>query len=357
MTPHNERVRRYGMLWAALIACWASGCSDDRVPQRIGGGGATSIEPLINAWQPDYFRSSGVQVDYIGTGSGNGAQQMIRRAIVFGCTDSPLNAEQLSAARAIGGEVVHLPLAITGVVPICNIPGLAEHQFIQFSGEALAGIYLGEITRWNDPALVSLNADVPLPDLPIKVVSRSEPSGTTAIFADYLARARPENWQQNNMGQGPSVAFAVGIRQKGNPGVAGEVRRNPGAIGYVELTYAAQMGGTVTFGAVRNRHGLSVRASPASITAAAASIQDYPDDLCFSLIDAPGVECYPICGAVWAAFYRNQSRRDGQLLVDFLRWATSKKQGQALAPLLGYAPLPNALIERVGAKLNGIVLE
>lgn len=347
--------RRSAAVLLALVA--ACGCRDDRAPQRIGGGGATSIEPLVNAWQPAYFQSSGVQVDYIGTGSGNGVQQMIRRAITFGCTDSPLNSEQLAAARAIGGEVVHLPLAVTGVVPICNIPGFSEPQPIRFSGPVLAAIFLGDIVAWNDPALVALNPGLALPNLPIKVVSRSEPSGTTAIFAEYLARSRPELWREHNMGHGPSVAFAVGIRQKGNPGVAGEVRRNPGAIGYVELTFAAQLGRTVIFGAVRNRHGHFVLASPASITAAAASISEYPDDLCFSLIDAPGAECYPICGADWAVFYQSQPRREGQLLVDFLRWATAKDGGQAAAPKLGYAALPDALIDRVRARLDRVNLD
>lgn len=340
-----------------LVAVAAGGCSDNRALPRIGGGGATSIEPLINAWQPEYFRVSGVQVDYIGAGSGNGVQQMIRRALTFGCTDSPLNSEQLAAAKAIGGPVVHLPLAITGVVPICNVPGIEAPRTIRFSGSTLAAIFLGEITNWNDPALTALNPDLPLPNLPIKVVSRSEPSGTTSIFAEYLSHSRPELWRERNMGHGPSVAFAVGIRQKGNPGVAGEVRRNKGAIGYVELTYAAQMGGTVTFGAVRNRHDQFVQANPTSITAAAASIREYPDDLCFSLIDAPGADCYPICGADWAVFYQTQSAREGRLLLDFLRWATSKDAGQVVAPKLGYAPLPDALIERVRTRLDRVILD
>src|SRR5438132_1296513 len=150
----------------ALMLGTLAGCSDSATP-RIIGGGATSIEPLVNTWQPAYFAEHGVQVDFIGTGSGNGVQQMIRRAILFGCTDAPLNAEQLDAARTIGGEVVHIPIAISGVVPICHLPGVPENQPIYFSDPALADIFLGTITRWNDPILRDLNPGVQLPDLPI----------------------------------------------------------------------------------------------------------------------------------------------------------------------------------------------
>jgi phosphate transport system substrate-binding protein len=266
----------------------AAGCHPGPIPQRIGGGGATSIEPLVNTWQPAYATLRGVQVDYTGTGSGNGVQQMIRRAIRFGCTDAPLNSEQLGSAHSIGGEVIHLPLAINGVVPIYRVPIGAEIVPLRFSGPVLADIFLGEITRWNDAMLIALNPGIALPDLPIVVVSRSEPSGTTAVFAAYLAKHRPHLWREHNMGRGPSTAFAVGIRQKGNPGVAGEVLRNAGAIGYVDLTYAMHMSRPVGFGAVRNRAGSFIRATPASIMAAAASMNKYPEDLCFSLIDAAG---------------------------------------------------------------------
>lgn len=348
---------RASLVVAASIAGILAGCNSADSPPRIGGGGATSIEPLINSWQSAYYASHGVQVDYIGAGSGNGVQQMIRRAIQFGCTDSPLNPEQLRMAQSIGGPVLHVPLAITGVVPVCRVPGIADSTVLRFSGSALAGIFLGEIVNWNDPVLRELNPETRLPDLPIKVVSRSEPSGTTAIFAEYLARSQPALWQEQNMGQGPNVAFAVGIRQKGNPGVAGEVRRNPGAIGYVELTYATRMGRTVSFGAVRNRHGQFVVASPDSITAAVASLRDYPDDLCFSLIDALGPDCYPICGADWAVFYRTQPAQNGRRLVEFLRWATTRDAGQAQAASLGYAPLPEPLIRGAHAKLDSVIFD
>ena len=170
------------------------GCQIGSPPPRIVGGGATSIEPLVNSWQAAYFAETGVQVDYIGAGSGNGVQQMIRRAILFGCTDSPLNAEQMAAAQAIGGEVLHIPLTITGVTPICHVPGVPDGVAVRFSGDALARIFLGEITRWNDPALTALNPGLDLPDLAIRVISRSEPSGTTAIFAERRSCGRGTTW-------------------------------------------------------------------------------------------------------------------------------------------------------------------
>jgi phosphate ABC transporter phosphate-binding protein len=282
---------------------------------------------------------------------------MIRRAIRFGCTDAPLNFEQLGSAHSIGGEVIHLPLAINGVVPIYRVPSGAEIVPLRFSGQVLADIFLGEITRWNDAMLVALNPGIALPDLPIVVVSRSEPSGTTAVFAEYLAQHRPDLWREHNMGRGPSTAFAVGIRQKGNPGVAGEVLRNAGAIGYVDLTYAMHMSRPVGFGAVRNRAGSFIRATPASIMAAAASMNTYPEDLCFSLIDAAGENSFPICGANWAVFYRKQPAAAGRLLLDFLRWAIDRDGGQQYAADLGYAPLPAALLELARAKLDSVRLD
>jgi len=353
---HYTECRGCRVASGVLLACLV-GCSAGPHPERIIGGGATSIEPLINAWQPTYAAEHGLQVDYTGAGSGNGVQQMIRRAILFGCTDAPLNSEQVDAARIVGGEVIHLPLAICGVVPICSIPGIPDGAIPQFSGDVLARIFLGDITHWNDPAVRQLNPAIDLPNHPIKVVSRSEPSGTTAVFAEYLSAACPELWRRSNMGRGPSVAFAVGIRQKGNPGVAGEVFRNPGAIGYVDLTYAMHMSRPISFGSVRNQTGHFVRATTENIAAAAASLQRIPDDLCFSLIDSAGSESYPICGVNWAVFYKRQTGSTGRLLVDFLHWAIRHDGGQQFTASLGYASLPSALEMLASRKLDTVQLD
>jgi phosphate ABC transporter phosphate-binding protein len=331
----------------------AAGCSPSD-PPRLDGGGATFIEPLMLKWQRVYERETGVQVDYTGTGSGNGVQQMTRQALAFGCTDAPMNDEQLERARAINGEVIHIPLAMGGVVPIYRLPGVPNDQSLRFSGPVLADIFLGDVTSWDDPAIAELNPGVSLPALPIRVISRSDPSGTTAIFAEYLEKSSPEKWKAKEMGRGTAVSFAVGIRQKGNPGVAGEVGRLDGAIGYVELTFAQHMRGRLSFGAVRNRAGTFVVAAPDSVTAAAASIATIPDDLCFSLVDAPGADAYPISGTDWAVFYRNQPPGRGRVIADFLRWATAKDKGQRYAAPLGYAPLPDRLIEKVQEKLNQV---
>jgi phosphate transport system substrate-binding protein len=330
-----------------------AGCSPSDAP-RLDGGGATFIEPLMLKWQRVYERETGVQVDYTGTGSGNGVQQMTRQALAFGCTDAPMNAEQLEKASAINGEVVHIPLAMGGVVPIYRLSAIPADQPLQFTGQVLADIFLGDITRWDDPAIQALNSGAALPALPIKVVSRSDPSGTTAIFAEYLEKSRPERWQAKGMGRGTAVSFAVGIRQKGNPGVAGEVGRLDGAIGYVELTFAQHMRDRVALGAVQNRAGQFVVATPESVTAAAASIANLPDDLCFSLVDMPGADAYPISGTDWAVFYRHQPAGRGRIIADFLRWATANDKGQRYAAPLGYAPLPERLIEKVHDKLNGL---
>ena len=338
-----------------LVAACAvfAGCSSNDSP-RLDGGGATFIEPLMLKWQRVYERETGVQVDYTGTGSGNGIQQMTRMALAFGCTDAPMNSEQLDKARTINGEVVHIPLAMGGVVPIYRLPSLAENQTLRFTGPVLADIFLGDITRWDDPALQELNPGLTLPSLAIRVVSRSDPSGTTAIFAEYLAKARPDKWKDRKMGKGTSASFSVGIRQKGNPGVAGEVGRLDGAIGYVELTFAKHMKDKVAFGAVRNKEGNFVVASPESVTAAAASLTAVPDNLCFSLVDAPGRDSYPISGTDWAVFYRAQPAGRGPVIIAFLRWVTAPDKGQRYAAPLGYAPLPELLIDKVRAKLNRV---
>jgi phosphate ABC transporter phosphate-binding protein len=329
------------------------GCSSSDAP-RLDGGGATFIEPLMLKWQRVYERQTGVQVDYTGTGSGNGVQQMTRQVLAFGCTDAPMNAEQIQDARAINGEVIHIPLAMGGVVPIYRLSDVPSDDALRFTGPVLADIFLGDITRWDDPALCELNPGVALPVVPITVISRSDPSGTTAILAEYLEKSRPERWKQKEMGRGTSVAFAVGIRQKGNPGVAGEVARMEGAIGYVELTFAQHMRDRVAFGAVRNRAGQFVVATPESVTAAAASLPEIPDNLCFSLVDLPGADAYPISGTDWAVFYRDQPPGRARIISDFLRWATSKDKGQRYAAPLRYAPLPERLIEKVHVKLSQV---
>jgi phosphate transport system substrate-binding protein len=345
------RATTYSLIILAVI-----GCTEKRAP-RPDGGGATFIEPLMLKWQRVYERDTGVQIDYTGVGSGNGVQQMMHRSILFGCTDVPMTTDQLHRANETGGQVVHVPLALGGVVPIYRLAGISGDRPLRFSGRVLAEIFLGEITHWNDPSIGELNPGVKLPDQPIKVVSRSDPSGTTALWAEYLAEMRPALWAKHNMGRGMDAAFPVGVRQKGNPGVAGEVGRLDGAIGFVELAFARHMTHDVAIAAVRNRAGNYVRASPESVAAAGASLAEIPDDLCFSIVDAAGPDSYPVSGADWAVFYRRLPADRGRPFVAFLRWATSQEGGQRFAADLGYAPLPDRMIERIGRVLDSVEFE
>lgn len=316
---------------------------------RVNAGGSTFINPLMTKWAKVYHEKTGVKVDYSSTGSGNGIQQMINRTIDFGCTDAPLNEEQLAKAAGIGGDVLHVPLTLGAIVPAYNLPGVSKS--VRFTGPILADIYLGKIQKWNDPALQALNGDLALPDLNIAPIYRSDGSGTTYVFTDYLCKVSPEFQQQ--VGKGTSVRWpSVGIGQKGNEGVAGHITRTPGALGYVELIYAINQ--NLSFGAVQNREGEFVAASMESVTIAARnSLARIPDDLRFSLTDPPGKESYPITGTVWAVLYADQSRgTKGPVIVEFLRWAIS--EGQQYCKDLHYAPLPEELTARASRKLDEV---
>jgi phosphate transport system substrate-binding protein len=298
----------------------------------------------MSKWASVYAREMGVEVNYQSVGSGGGIQQMTVRTFDFGCSDAPLNDEQLRKAQASGGLVLHIPLAMGGVVPAYNLPGV--EQPLRFTGPVLANLFLGKIARWNDHKLVALNPGVPLPDLPVALVYRSDGSGTTYIWADYLCKVSPE-WQ-SRVGLGTSLRWPHGVGQKGNEGVAAHIARTPGALGYLELIYALQ--NHMQHGSVKNRAGEFVRASPETVTAAAeAALTEIPDDLRYSLTDAGGTDSYPISGTVWAVLYAKQPAGKGQLLINFLRWATH--EGQEYARTLHYAVLPGGLVERVDQKL------
>ncbi|MBX7102461.1 MAG: phosphate ABC transporter substrate-binding protein PstS [Gemmataceae bacterium] len=303
-------------------------------------------------WSRAYAADRTVQVDYQSTGSGNGIQQVTVGTIDFGCTDAPLNAEQRAKAKSIHGDVIHIPMVMGGVVPVYNLPGLPDAAGIRFDSETLGGIFLGTIERWNDPALKALNPGANLPDQRILVVTRSDPSGTTAIFADYVSKVCPKLWTDKSMGKpGTAVRWPTGEAQKGNEGVAGLIARVPGSIGYVELKYAEDVG--LAFGSVRNKSGAFVKASPKSVqAAAAAALVKIPDDMCFSLTNPPGADSYPISGTVWAVFYRDLPDDRRRMLTPFLRWAIGPGQEHALK--LGYAPLPQALVARVAAELDSL---
>jgi phosphate transport system substrate-binding protein len=329
-----------------LVGCFAIGCGGSPAT-RLNGGGSTFVYPMMSKWASEYDKAKGVKVNYQSIGSGGGIQQMTAKTFDFGCSDAPMNAEQLEKAKQTSGEALHIPLVMGAVVPAYNLAGVSEP--VQFTGPVLADIFLGKIKRWNDAALKKLNPNATLPDQEIAVVHRSDGSGTTYIWVDYLAKVSPE-WKQK-VGVGASVNWPTGVGQKGNEGVAGQVKRSAGSIGYIELIYAQQ--NNIAFGDVVNREGAPVRASLETVTAAAAgALSDIPEDLRYSITNAPGKDSYPISGTVWAVIYKQQPGGKGQRVVDFLRWCTH--DGQQYAEELHYARLPTGLVERVEKKLDSV---
>jgi phosphate ABC transporter phosphate-binding protein len=336
---------------ASLSAVLAPGCGHkkDEGASRLNAGGSTFVYPLMSKWAGVYEKEKNVQVNYQSIGSGGGIQKMTAKEFDFGCSDAPLNDEQLAKAKSAGGDVVHVPLAMGAVVPAYNLGEVSEP--LQFTGPVLADIFLRKITKWNDERIKACNPKVAdkLPAKDIVVVRRSDGSGTTYIFADFLAKVSQE-WKEK-VGVSTSLKWPEDTTgAKGSEGVAGQVKLNNGAITYVEMTYAMQ--NEIRFGAVQNKAGEFIVADLDSVTTAAKSaLTSIPDDLRYSLTDAPGKGSYPISGTVWAVLYVDQPAGKGQATVDFLRWVTREDKGQKYARELHYAPLPAGLIERVDAKL------
>jgi phosphate ABC transporter phosphate-binding protein len=314
---------------------------------RLNAAGSTFVYPMMSKWAAEYDKAKGVKVNYQSIGSGGGIQQMSAMTVEFGCTDGPMNEEQFETAKKNGGEVLHIPLVMGAVVAAYNLDEVKEP--LVFSGPVLADIYLGKIAKWNDEALKKLNPSAALPDKSISVVHRSEGSGTTYIWVDYLSKVSPE-WKQK-VGVGTSVNWPCGVGQKNNEGVAGSVKRAPASIGYIELTYALQ--NKMSFGHVINKEGAAIKPSLESVTAAAdGAMNNIPDDLRYSLTDPPGKDAYPISGTVWAVVYANPPKGSGAVVKDFLRWVTH--EGQALAEPLHYSRLPKGLVEKLEKKLDQI---
>lgn len=339
-----------GFLVAFLVL--AAACAPQ--PVRPGaavtltGGGATFPYPLYSKWIDVYERQTGVRINYQSIGSGAGIRQIIERTIDFGASDAPMTDEQLAAAP---GEILHIPTVIGAVVLAYNVPGVGAG--LKLGPEALAGIFLGEIVRWNDPRIARDNPDLALPDSAIVVVHRSDGSGTTHIFTDYLSSVSP-TWRQR-VGKGTSVDWPVGLGAKGNEGVTGQVKQTPGAIGYVELAYAVQ--NRLPVAALRNQAGQFAEPTVESATAAAAgAAAQVPPDLRVSIVNAPGADSYPIAGFTYLLVYRDQpDQAKGRALAEFLWWAIH--DGQAYASDLHYAPLPAEIVTRVEEKVRSITFQ
>jgi phosphate transport system substrate-binding protein len=313
---------------------------------RINGAGATFPNPIYSKWFSEYHKlHPNIEINYQSVGSGAGIQQLIKQTVFFGATDGPMTNEQLLAAP---GKVLHFPTVLGAVVPVYNIPNVRNE--LQFSGPVLADIFLGKITKWNDPAIGKLNAGVTLPSSDITVVHRADGSGTTYIWVDYLAKISPE-WK-SKVGVAASVNWPTGVGGRGNEGVAANVSQTPGSIGYVELIYALQ--NKIAYGSVQNSAGEFVKASVAAVTAAAAEAgAKMPADFRVSITNAPGKGVYPISSFTWLLLYETpKDKVQARTMVDFMKWALS--EGQKYCADLGYAPLPEAVIKLETAALGKI---
>jgi phosphate transport system substrate-binding protein len=316
----------------------------------LTGAGATFPFPIYNKWFADYARQTGVRINYQPIGSGGGIRQLSEGTVDFGASDSPMTDEEMARAKA--GPVLHIPTVLGAVVLTYNLPALRAP--LNLSGEVIADIFLGKITKWNDPRLAAPNPGVTLPTDDIIVVHRSDGSGTTFVFTDYLAAVSPA-WK-SGPGRGKEIQWPTGLGAKGNEGVTGQVKQTPGAIGYVELAFAKQ--NRLPYAAVRNATGTFVLPSIESITAAAAGAAGnlQPNtDYRVSIVNAPGAQAYPISSFTWILVYQRQTDPDkGKKLVDFLRWAL--RDGQRSASGLDYAPLPAQMATQLDQRLTTIQL-
>ena len=304
---------------------------------QINGAGATFPYPIYSKWFSEYNKlHPNIQINYQSIGSGGGIRQLTNQTVFFGATDGPMTKDQLLAAPS---RIVHFPTVLGAVVPVYNIPGVSAE--LKFGGPLLADIFLGKITKWNDPAIARENPGVDLPASDLTVVHRSDGSGTSYIWADYLAKVSPE-WKAR-VGVATSVNWPTGVGGKGNEGVAGLVRQTPGSIGYVELIYAIQ--NKIAYGPVKNADGNHVRASLDSVTAAAAATEGkMPPDFRVSITNAPGKNAYPIASFTWLLLYESPKDKErSRIMVDFLKWALT--DGQKYAGELGYAPLPASVVK------------
>ncbi len=327
------------LAFGLLVACARSVSAQ----MMINGAGATFPYPIYSKWFDEYAKvDQSVRFNYQSIGSGGGQKQILEQTVDFGASDGPMSDDNLSKAPS---KLLHIPTVAGADVVTYNLPG---DPALKFDGETIAGIFLGQIKKWSDPKIGALNPGVKLPDQEIIVVHRSDGSGTTYIWTDYLSKVSPE-WKQK-VGTNTSVNWPTGIGGKGNEGVAGQIKQTSGALGYVELIYAVQ--NKMPYADVKNADGEFVKASLASITAAMATAQ-IPDDFRFSITNAPGKDAYPIAGATWLLVYEKQKDpAKGKKLVEFLKWAA--KDGEKMAQDLQYAPLPENLQKRVLQRIDEI---
>jgi phosphate transport system substrate-binding protein len=311
----------------------------------LNGAGATFPAPMYSKWFSEYHKVHGdVQVNYQPIGSGGGIRQVTSGTVDFGASDMPMTDKQLQDSST---KILNIPTVLGAVVPAYNIPGVTGE--VKFTPETLAGIFLGKISSWNDKAIAAANPGVNFPDKPIILVHRSDGSGTSFIWTDYLSKVSPD-WK-NQVGADTSVKWPIGMGGKGNEGVAGLIRQLSGSIGYVELIYAVQ--NNIPYGSVKNSAGVFVKASLDSVTAAAASAPKMPADFRVSITNAPGKDAYPISSFTWLLIpAQSKDAAKGKILADFLNWMVS--DGQKMASALAYAPLPENVVAKVKEAIKQI---
>ena len=311
----------------------------------LNGAGATFPYPMYSKWFSEYHKAHPeIQFNYQSIGSGGGIRQVLAQTVDFGASDGPMTDEQLSQAKV---KILHIPTVLGAVVPAYNVPGVTGE--LKFTPESLAGIFLGKVTSWNDPVLVKANPGVNLPNQPIVVIHRSDGSGTTFIFTDYLSKVSSD-WA-NGPSKNTSVKWPVGLGGKGNEGVAGMIRQIQGSIGYVELIYAVQ--NNINYGVVKNSSGAFIKASLESVTSAAASVKSMPADFRVSITNAPGKDAYPISSFTWLLIpQKSKDAAKGKMIADFLNWMLDS--GEKMTAELTYAPLPQSVVEKVRATVKQV---
>jgi phosphate transport system substrate-binding protein len=314
-----------------------------RAQMTINGAGATFPYPIYSKWFDEYAKvDASVRFNYQSIGSGGGQKQILAQTVDFGASDGPMSDENLAKAP---GKLLHIPTVAGAVALTFNLPGTTS---LKLDGDTIAGIFLGQIKNWSDAKIVSLNPGVKFPNQGIVVVHRSDGSGTSFIFTDYLSKVSGD-WK-SKVGTNTSVSWPTGLGGKGNEGVSGQVKQTPGAIGYVELIYAIQ--NKMAYADVKNSAGDFVKPTLESVTAAIGTAQ-IPDDFRFSMTNAPGKDAYPIAGATWLLVYEQQKdATKGKKIVEFLKWALTK--GEDMAKDLNYAPLPSELRDRALKKVSEI---
>jgi len=334
--------------FAILLLLTAAGASLT-AQLRLNGAGATFPYVIYSKWFDVYYHKTGVQINYQSIGSGGGIKQVIEGTVDFGATDGPMSDEQLADARTKRKtDILHIPTVLGAVAVAYNLPVEAKH--IQLTPTTLADIFLGKITKWNDWRIAEHNPGVSLPNRPIIVAHRSDGSGTTFIFTEYLAKVSSA-WEKN-VGRGTSVNWPIGLGGKGNEGVAGLLKQTVGSIGYVELAYAVK--NNIPYAAIQNKAGVFVAPTISSITAAAAGAsRNLPEDLRVSITNPDGKESYPISGFTWILVYKNpQDAKSGAAITQFLKWALS--EGQSYAADLLYAPLPKEVVAKCLQQVDSI---